>query len=138
MAEQTGESAAQLFRFIRLTDLVETLLDKVDSRQLALTPAVELSHLSYDEQHIVVECMGKYEIKPSLSQAVKLKQAGTLTAVVIDEILSEAKGLAAPKPKEEKGFGRFKRFFPEDYTSAQMSDIITRLLTDWKAKIAVL
>jgi ParB family chromosome partitioning protein len=141
MAEQTGESAAQIFRFIRLTELVEPLLDKVDARELALTPAVELSHLSYEEQHIVVSCVGKYEIKPSLSQAVKLKklkQAGTLTEMDIDRILSEAKGLAAPKPKEDKGLGRFKRFFPEDYTPTQMSEIITKLLSEWQTKIAAL
>jgi len=142
MAEQTGESVSRIFRFIRLTELVETLLDKVDSRQLAMTPAVELSHLSYDEQHIVASCMAKYEIKPSFSQAVKLhkmKKDGTLTETVIDEILSEEKGLAAPpKPKEEKGFGRFKRFFPAEYTVVQMSEVITKLLTEWKDKTAIL
>jgi ParB family chromosome partitioning protein len=73
MSEQTGESVAQIFRFIRLTELVEKLLDKVDTRELALTPAVELSYLDYDEQHLVVTAMANYQIKPSLSQAVKLK-----------------------------------------------------------------
>lgn len=147
MAEQTGESVAQIFRFIRLTELVEKLLDKVDSRELALTPAVELSYLSYDEQHIVVECMGKYEIKPSLSQAVKLKKlkqsvgshgGGKLTAELIDKILSEEKGLAAPKPKADKIFGDFKQFFPENYTFVQMSSVIKELLADWKARLAIL
>ncbi|GHU35023.1 hypothetical protein FACS1894105_02880 [Clostridia bacterium] len=140
MAEQTGESVAQIFRFIRLTDLLEILLDKVDTRELALTPAVELSYLSFDEQHVVVDCMTQYQIKPSLSQAVKLKKlkqaAGspggrTLTAEMIDEILSEAKGRAAPKPKEEKIFGKFKRFFPENYTSRQMESVIVTLLQNW-------
>ncbi|GHV13955.1 hypothetical protein FACS1894219_09430 [Clostridia bacterium] len=134
MAEQTGESVAQIFRFIRLTDLLEILLDKVDTRELALTPAVELSYLSFDEQRVVVDCMTRYQIKPSLSQAVKLKklkQAGTLTAEFIDEILSEAKGRAAPQPKEEKIFGKFKRFFPENYTSRQMESVIVTLLQNW-------
>jgi len=58
MAEQTGESVAQIFRFIRLTELIEILLDMVDTRKLALTPAVELSYLTYDEQHVVAS----YEI----------------------------------------------------------------------------
>jgi ParB family chromosome partitioning protein len=62
MAEQTGESVAQIFRFIRLTELVEKLLDKVDTRELALTPAVELSYLDYDEQHFVVTAMANYQI----------------------------------------------------------------------------
>jgi ParB family chromosome partitioning protein len=136
MEEQMGESKAQIFRFIRLTELVENLLDMVDAKQLAFTPAVELSHLSYSEQHIVVDCMAKYEIRPSLSQAVemkKLNKSGTLTAEIIDHILSKAKGQASQEPKEEKGLKRFKRFFPEDYTPAQMGDIIMKLLTDWKA-----
>ena len=136
MAEQTGDSTGKIFRFIRLTELVETLLDMVDAKQLAITPAVELSHLTYEQQYAVVDCMAKYEIRPSFSQAVKMKklnQSGTLTAEMIDEILSEAKGQAAPEPKEEKGLGRFKRFFPENYSLAQMSEVITKLLAEWKA-----
>jgi ParB family chromosome partitioning protein len=74
MAEQTGENKATIFRLIRLTDLVESLLNRVDSRELAFTPAVRLSYLSYDEQHIVADCMAKYEVKPSLSQAVRLQK----------------------------------------------------------------
>jgi len=140
MAEQTGETTAMIFRFIRLTELVEPLLDMVDTKQLAFTPAKELSYLTYDEQHVVVDCMAKYEIRPSLSQAVRMKKLnkeGTLTPEMIDEILSEAKGQTAPKPKEENGLGRFKRFFPENYTPLQMSEVITKLLTEWKAGCAL-
>jgi ParB family chromosome partitioning protein len=140
MAEQTGESTAQIFRFIRLTELVEVLLDKVDARQLALTVAVELSRLPYDKQHIVADCMAKYEVKPSLSQAVKMKkleQDGKLAAETIEEIMSIDKLFTEPKPKEDKTFGRFKRFFPAEYTAKQMSDVITKLLTDWKQEAIV-
>jgi ParB family chromosome partitioning protein len=94
MAEQTGECKTQIFKVIRLTELIDTLLDKVDARGLAFSPAVELSYLSYDEQRIVAEGMEKYDVKPSLSQAVrfkKMKQDGTLTAVIIDSILAEEK-----------------------------------------------
>jgi ParB family chromosome partitioning protein len=137
MAEQTGESAPQIFRFIRLTELIETLLDMVDAKQLAFNPAVELSHLPYEEQRIVFDCMGKYEARPSLSQAVRMKKlckVGTLTADTIDRILSETKRQNGPKPKEEKGLGRFRRFFPAEYSTAQMSEVITKLLADWKAE----
>ena len=140
MAEQTGESMAQIFRFIRLTELIETLLDMVDAKQLAFNPAVELSHLEYSEQRVVFDCMGKYEIRPSLSQSVrmkKLKQAGTLTPEMIDEILSEAKGQANREPKEDKTLRKFKRFFPEDYSLKQIDEIIVKLLTDWKAGVVV-
>jgi ParB family chromosome partitioning protein len=132
MAEQTGESVAQIFRFIRLTELVEKLLDKVDARQLAFTPAVKLSYLSYDEQHIVAEYMAQYEIKPSLSQAVrmkKLKQDGKLTEKAIDEVLSAEK----KPPREDTSLSRFKRYFPADYTPKQMTGVIDRLLREWQA-----
>jgi ParB family chromosome partitioning protein len=132
MAEQTGESVAQIFRFIRLTELVETLLDKVDARGLALTTAVELSHLSFDEQHAVAECMGKYEMKPSLSQAVrlkKLKQAGTLTEKAIDSLLAEEK--KSPKG-EPAGVVKFRKFFPPEYSKKQIEGVIFGLLKDWQ------
>jgi len=144
MAAQTGESAAQIFRFIRLTELIEDLLDMVDKKQLAFNPAVELSHLSYDEQSVALDCMGKYDVRPSLSQAVKLKklkkqngkneqnEAGTLTAAMIDEVLSAAKGEAAPKSAEEKALGKFRQFFPSGYTAAQMSEVIAGLLAERK------
>jgi ParB family chromosome partitioning protein len=135
MAEQTGESTTQIFRFIRLTELVETLLDMVDLKKLAFTPAVELSHLSYDQQHTVVDCMTKHEVKPSLSQAVKLKklsQSGMLTAETVDEVLSELKSQAVSKTKEDKTINKFKRFFPDDYTPRQIEKVIISLLQNWK------
>ena len=92
--DRTGESKNQIFRLIRLTELVVGLLDKVDTKKIAFNPAVELSYLSQVEQVAVISAMENYGIKPSLSQAVrlkKLKQAGELTADMIDEILSEIK-----------------------------------------------
>ena len=97
LVEQTGESKNQIFRLIRLTELVIALLDKVDTKKLAFNPAVVLSYLTQTEQTIVADTMDKYETKPSLSQAQrirKLSQAGELTAEVIEEILSEDKKAA--------------------------------------------
>jgi len=134
VAEQAGESKAQIFRYIRLTELIEKLLDMVDTKQLALTPAVELSHLSYDEQHVVVECMSKHVIKPSLSQAVRLKKlnlSGELTPELIDSILSEVK---KHSPDTPKGSEQYRQFFPSDYSAAQMEEIITSLLKDWQSR----
>ena len=134
MAGQTGESTGKIFRFMRLTELVETLLDMVDAKQLAITPAVELSHLNYEQQYIVVDCMAKYEIKPSFSQAVRLKkmnQANELTAEAIDLLLSEGK---KPPKGEPVGSGRYRRFFPPNYSPKQIDAVIVELLTDWKAK----
>jgi ParB family chromosome partitioning protein len=132
IAEQTGESRNQIFRYIRLTELVIGLLDKVDANKIAFNPAVEISYLSQAEQVHVVSAMEKYEIKPSLSQAVrlkKLKQAGELTLEMIDTVISEARKISNP----QKETGRFRKFFPANYTHEQMEVVIIRLLTDWKA-----
>ena len=132
LVEQTGESRNQIFRLIRLTELIAALIDKVDARQLAFTPSVELSYLSQVEQTAVASAMEKYEVKPSLSQAVrlkKLKQSGELSVEMIDEILSEAK---KPPPGESKGAERYRRFFPPEYSQKQMDAVITELLTAWK------
>lgn len=99
IASQTGDNKSKVFKIIRLTELIETLLDKVDTRELAFNTAVELTYLNYDEQHVVVKVMTKYEVKPSLSQAVrfkKMKQAGMLTDAVIEEVLSEPKEARFP------------------------------------------
>ena len=137
MVERTGESKNAIFRIIRLTDLIVTLADKVDSRKLAFNPAVELSYLSISEQTTVEEAMAAHDIKPSLSQAVrlkKLKQTGKLTHGDIDAILSEEK---KPPKGEHTGFLQFREYFPTDYSQKQMKTVIIKLLTDWKAGSAV-
>lgn len=132
--EQTGESKNQIFRLIRLTELIVGLLDKVDNKQLAFNPAVEFSYLSQVEQTAVVASMESQGIKPSLSQAVrlkKLKQDGKLTAEIIDAILSESK-----KPQkeddEDKEISRFRQYFPDGYTVNQINKVITDLLKKWQ------
>ena len=132
MMERTGESKNQIFRVIRLTDLILTLADKVDARQLAFNPAVEISYLSQKEQTAVAEAMATHEIKPSLSQAVRLKklnQSGKLTIGMIDEMLSEAK---KPPQNEPKGSARFRKYFPPEYSQKQMDAVIKELLTEWQ------
>ncbi|MCL2264124.1 MAG: ParB/RepB/Spo0J family partition protein [Defluviitaleaceae bacterium] len=135
MVEQTGESKNQIFRIIRLTELVVGLLDKVDTKQLAFNPAVELSYLSQKEQTAVISAMENYGVKPSHSQAVRLKkakQAEELTIEMIDEILAETK-----KPQEDvenREVKRYRHFFPENYSAQQIDDIINNLLTDWQAR----
>jgi ParB family chromosome partitioning protein len=137
MVERTGESKNQLFRIIRLTELIVTLLDKVDTNQLAFNPAVELSYLSQKEQSAVADAMAMYGVKPSLSQAVrlkKMKQSGTLTTELIDKMLSEEK---KPPKGEPTGSTRYRRFFPASYSPKQIDEVIVELLTDWKARAAV-
>jgi ParB family chromosome partitioning protein len=137
LVEQTGESKNQIFRLIRLTELVDNLLDKADARQLAFNTAVELSYLSFDEQQFVVDAMSQYEIRPSLSQAIrlkKLKQSGKLTAEVIDNILAESK----ESPVAENIMRiKYRKFFPAEYSPKQVENTIIALLRDWrKAQLA--
>jgi ParB family chromosome partitioning protein len=137
LVEQTGESKNQIFRLIRLINLVPNLLDKVDAKKLAFNPAVELSYLSRMEQSAVVDMMAKYEAKPSLSQAVRLKKMsldGTLTEEGIDKVFSEEK---KPPKSETTGAARYRKYFPADYSPKQMETVIIRLLADWKAGAAV-
>ena len=136
MVERTGESKNQIFRIIRLTDLIVTLLDKVDANQLAFNPAVELSYLSQKEQTFVADSMAAHSVKPSLSQTVrlkKMKQDGGLSAEAIDRMLSEEK---KPPKGEPTGSARYRRFFPPSYSPKQIDEVIIRLLTSWKTRTA--
>jgi ParB family chromosome partitioning protein len=135
MVEQTGESKNQIFRTIRLTELVPALADMVDSKKLAFNPAVELSYLSRKEQAVVADVITALEIKPSLSQAVrlkKLKQSGRLTAAMIDSVLAEEK-----KSAKSEQADRYRRFFPTGYSAKQIDTVITNLLTNWQKGVAV-
>jgi len=135
MVERTGVKKSQLFRIIRLTELIVVLLDKVDANQLAFNPAVELSYLSVPEQTAVAKAMEAYDIKPSLSQAKRLrelKKDGKLDLDMINAILSEDK----QTPKNEPAFPpQYRKYFPQDYSTEQMEVVIVKLLIDWKAGV---
>ena len=116
-----------------MTELIIGLLDKVDTKQLSFNPAVELSYLSRMEQTAVVEAMDRHSIKPSLSQAVrlrKLKKAGELTLDQIDAMLVENKKTPKDGPT---GTMHFRQYFPPDYSRKQMETVISALLKEWKA-----
>ena len=138
LIEQTGESKNQIFRLIRLTELIVGLLDMVDTKKIAFNPAVELSYLSQVEQTAVISSTESHGIKPSLSQAVELKKLkldGKLTVDMIDDILSANK--KSSKTAEEKEISSFRKFFPKDYTPQQISEVIHELLTDWQEREGV-
>ena len=136
LMEQTGESKNQIFRFIRLTELVVGLLDKVDNKQLAFSQGVELSYLTQVEQMAVISAMEKHGVKPSLSQAIKLKklkQSGELTIKLIDEILSKVK--KTPTGNDgDKEISRFHHYFPKGYTVRQIDEVINSLLLEWQER----
>ena len=132
LAQSSNESARTVQRFIRLTNLIPTLLDMVDSKKIAFNPAVELSYLTQEEQGKLVDTMESEQATPSLSQAQRLKkfsQEGKLTEESMLAIMSEEK-----KPEIGKvtlGTDTLRKYFPTNWTPKQMEDQILKLLNNW-------
>ena len=126
IAESSEDSARQIQRYIRLTELIKDLLDLVDIGKIAFSPAVELSYLQEDEQYVLLDCISKYDSTPSQAQAIhlkKLSQEGSLTADKISEIMEEEK--ANQKPKYEIHYDRFKDYVPNNVaTPKEMEDFL--------------
>jgi ParB family chromosome partitioning protein len=135
LSEQTGESAKQISRFIRLTELAPPLLQMVDDKKIAFTPAVELSYLPQGLQTELLDVMEQADCTPSLSQAQRLKQAaqeGKLDHNGIELVMSEE------KPQQNnltiKG-SRLEKYFPKEYTPKQKEDIIIKALDLYYKKL---
>ena len=129
MAENTSDSARQIQRFIRLTNLIPEILTKVDEGKIAFNPAVELSYLSEEQQRELLAAMEKNQCTPSHAQAIQLKraaQAGTLDSETIQALMQQEK----PNQQEQIKLRRedFRSFFPPYYTSEQIKlDILKGL-----------
>ena len=128
-----GESGRQVQRYIRLTNLIPGILQMVDDGRIALTPAVEISYLTNREQRELLETMECEDCTPSLSQAIQLKllsQSGNLDIYTIFDILTQRK----PNQQEKISFRTddVRKFFPKSYTTAQMQDVILRLLEGYQ------
>ena len=129
IAQDTPDSARQVQRYIRLTELIPEILGMVDDGKIALTPAVELSYLTKQEQQDLLETMESEDCTPSLSQAVqmkKLSQAGMLTMDRIFDILREPK--ANQQDKISFRVEDLRRFFPKSYSAARIQERILKLL----------
>ncbi len=134
ISEATNESQRQIHRYIRLTCLVEPLIDMVDENALAFNAAVELSFLPEEDQELLVEAIAYNEESPSLSQARRIRQfsaAGNLSSDVLNAILSEDKPLDT---KVTLRGDKLKKYFPDSYTPRQMEQVITRLLEEWSRR----
>lgn len=131
LAEQVGESKDQIRRYIRLTNLIDPILQMVDDNQIAMNAAVELSYLGSKEQAAVMQSIEKEDTSPSIAQAKKMRkfhQDGNLSAAVIDSIMMEQ------KPETVKitlGEDKLKKYFPKNYTKEKMEEIILKLLDKW-------
>ena len=130
-----GESASQVKRYIRLTELIPEILTMVDEGKIALTPAVELSYLTKQEQLDLLETMESEDCTPSLSQAIQMKkmnQAGELTIDRIFEILQEPK--ANQQEKISFKVDDLRKYFPKSYSAAKIQETILKLLSDYQRK----
>ena len=132
LAEQVGESRNQIQRYIRLTNLIDPILDMVDNNQIAMNAAVEISYLGSKEQAAVMQSIEKEETSPSIAQARKMRkfhQEGKLNDTVIESIMMEQ------KPETVKitlGEDKLKKYFPKSYSKAKMEEIILKLLDKWR------
>lgn len=132
LGTQTGESGRQIQRYIRLTNLIDPILDMVDNNQIAMNAAVEISYLGSKEQAAVMQSIEKEETSPSIAQARKMRkfhQEGNLSNAVIDSIMMEQ------KPETVKitlGEEKLKKYFPKSYSKAKMEEIILKLLDKWR------
>lgn len=130
-AEEIGESAKQIQRYIRLTNLVPDLLNRVDNKTIAFNAAVEVSYLTEPEQKMLCDAIEREECTPNLKQARRLKQFsqdGKLDENVIDAIMTEE------KPIEDKLVLKgdvLAKYFPKTYTPSQKQKVIVKLLEDW-------
>jgi ParB family chromosome partitioning protein len=135
LAEQVGESRNQIQRYIRLTELVPAILDMVDQKRMALSPAVEVSYLPKEEQLALLEKMQAEDCTPSLSQAQRMKklsQSDNLSPDVNAAIMEEEKPTQKERlliPRE-----RFEGLLPREYTAKQLEDLLVQLLKEWSRK----
>ena len=135
LADKSGESRNQIYRYIRLTELIPSILEMVDDKRIAFNPAVEISYLTENEQQDLYKTMQSEDCTPSLSQAQRMKrlsQDGRLNIDVIFSILTEEK----PNQKEKFHIHRERidRFFPKNFTEKQKEDLIVQLLESWYKK----
>ena len=139
IGKSQGESRDQVFRYIRLTYLIPEILQMVDEKKIALTPAVELSYLTESQQRDLLETMESEDCTPSLSQSQQLKKLSQSGALDMDRILEL---LQQPKANQEEIL-RFemkdiRRYFPKNYTTERIQKTILQLLEkferNWKRR----
>ena len=129
VSQKSGDSQPQIYRYIRLTELIPSVLDMLDSGKIAFRPAVELSYLSKEQQQSLYATMECEDCTPSLAQAIKMKEFsrdGKLTEEVILSIMQEEK----PNQREKPAFRdeRITRLIPKSIPRGQETDFVIRAL----------
>ena len=135
IAQEADDSKTQVRRYIRLTNLIPGILEKVDEGKIALTPAVELSYLGEWEQVDLLETMESEDCTPSLAQAIALKQTSQSGDLTMDRIFTI---MTQPKPNQREKISfrtdEVRKYFPKNYTPAQMQAVILKLLDEYQRK----
>ena len=139
VANDAGESVKQVQRYIRLNNLIPELMEMVDDGKLKMTPAVEISYLTPEEQADVYQHLDSMDCTPSLSQAQKLK-AASKEAVVTPEKIHQIMQEKTPsvKPREQQisiSVSKVEKYFPRGYTSQQMEQTIIKLLESYSRSL---
>ena len=135
VADESGDNARNVQRFIRLTSLIPELLDMVDEKKIAFNPAVELSYLDESQQRDFLEAMNDTQNAPSISQAQRLKklaQEGHFSYDVAFAVMGEEKKDELDKVVIKND--TLRKYFPRSYTPKQMEDTIIKLLDQWQRK----
>jgi ParB family chromosome partitioning protein len=130
-----NESGRQVQRYIRLTKLIPDILQMVDDKKIALTPAVELSYLTVLEQQDLLETMESEDCTPSLSQAIQMKKLSQIGALDMDRIFAI---MTQPKANQQEKISfrtdDLRKFFPKSYSAARIQETILKLLSDYQKK----
>lgn len=135
IAKESGESRAQIQRYIRLTELQPELQHMVDEKKIAFTPAVEISYLKPNEQKMLIDTIESEQATPSLSQAKRMKklsQSGelnddTMLGIMMEQKKPEKMDITIPAEVLQK-------YFPRSYTPQKMQETIIKLLESWQKK----
>lgn len=135
VAEETGVNRMEVTRYIRLTELLPSLLEMVDNGQIAFSPAVELSYLAQKEQSDLLETIESEDCTPSHAQAIRMKklsQEGSLDMDTIFSIMTEVK----PNQKEQYKFKKedIRKYFPKSYSDKQIIETLFQMLEQYKKK----
>lgn len=129
VSQKSGDSQPQIYRYIRLTELIPSVLDMVDSGKIAFRPAVELSYLSKEQQQSLYDTMECEDCTPSLAQAIKMKEFsrdGKLTEEVILSIMQEEKPNQREQFKMPKE--RISKYFAPGTPAQKIEDTIIKAL----------
>jgi ParB family chromosome partitioning protein len=135
VSEDAHQSERQVHRYLRLTELVPEIQKKVDAKEIAFNPAVELSYLKPEEQKGVLDAMEYSQNTPSLSQAQRLKKLsreGKCTQDAMYAVMSEEKKDELDRVTLKSD--TLRKYFPKNYTPQQMEQVIIKLLEQWQKK----